>query len=266
VSSRLRTKDCKAILDIVRIVNEDDNEPKLSQHVLTRLGALVGCDSVSYCHVGLDTGSLLSATHAPCNVDIGHLPGFHTMLHQHPGFSAYRCGQVTLGTPVALTDLVDLQTLRRLPLYADYLQFRGINEQLLCLIHESGHKGAVLSFNRARQGISQRDRAVVSLVVPHLRQALTRHQRLASLSVTLRRFGRHAAQIDNAGPRLALLTAREREVVEHLVGGITDRQIARALNISPRTVHKHLESIYRKLDIDNRTSLVTLIHQQTTRV
>jgi DNA-binding CsgD family transcriptional regulator len=265
VSSGLRTKDCKVILDIVRIVNEDDNEPKLSQHVLTRLGSLVACDSVSYCHVKLDTGSLLSATHAPRNVNIGRLSGFHTVFHQHPGFSAYRCGQVALDTPVALTDLVDLRTLRRLPLYADYLQFYGINEQLLCLVHESSQKGTVLSFNRTRQGISQRDRAVVSLVAPHLRQALLRHQRLASLSVALRKFGRHAAQIDNAGPRLALLTSREREVVEHLVSGITDRQIARVLGISPRTVHKHLESIYRKLNIDNRTSLVTLIHQQNIR-
>jgi DNA-binding NarL/FixJ family response regulator len=74
-------------------------------------------------------------------------------------------------------------------------------------------------------------------------------------------LGRHADQIDQAGPRLSSLTSREREVVEQLVGGVTDREIARTLLISTRTVHKHLESIYRKLGIGNRTSLMTLIHQ-----
>ncbi|HET9254086.1 MAG TPA: LuxR C-terminal-related transcriptional regulator [Pseudonocardiaceae bacterium] len=88
-----------------------------------------------------------------------------------------------------------------------------------------------------------------------------RRGRLASLSAAVRTLGRHADQIGQAGPRLSLLTSREREVVEHLVGGVTDREIARSLAISPRTVHKNLESAYRKLRIGNRTSLISLIHQ-----
>lgn len=63
-------------------------------------------------------------------------------------------------------------------------------------------------------------------------------------------------------PRLSLLTSRECEVVEHLVGGLTDREIAHSLKISPRTVHKHLESIYRKLNVGNRTSLIAMMHQK----
>jgi DNA-binding CsgD family transcriptional regulator len=48
--------------------------------------------------------------------------------------------------------------------------------------------------------------------------------------------------------------------VQHLVRGVTDQEIARSLAISPRTVHKHLESIYRKLGIGNRASLISLLH------
>ena len=33
------------------------------------------------------------------------------------------------------------------------------------------------------------------------------------------------------------------------------------MGISQRTVHKHLERIYRKLGLSNRTSLIALIHQ-----
>jgi DNA-binding NarL/FixJ family response regulator len=67
--------------------------------------------------------------------------------------------------------------------------------------------------------------------------------------------------MDQAGPQLSQLTSREREIVEHLLGGLTDREIARSLAISPRTVHKHLESTYRKLNIGNRTSLIALTLQ-----
>jgi DNA-binding CsgD family transcriptional regulator len=38
--------------------------------------------------------------------------------------------------------------------------------------------------------------------------------------------------------------------------GRTNSAIARALDVSPRTVAKHLEHIYRKLDVTSRTSAV----------
>jgi DNA-binding CsgD family transcriptional regulator len=46
-----------------------------------------------------------------------------------------------------------------------------------------------------------------------------------------------------------------------VANGLTDREIARSLTISPRTVHKHLENVYRKLGAGNRTSLVAMLHQ-----
>ena len=38
--------------------------------------------------------------------------------------------------------------------------------------------------------------------------------------------------------------------------GRTNTAIAHALDVSPRTVAKHLEHIYRKLDVSSRTSAV----------
>jgi len=53
-------------------------------------------------------------------------------------------------------------------------------------------------------------------------------------------------------PRMTSLTPRERAVLDHLSAGLTARAIARRLNISPRTVNKHLESTYRKLGACDR--------------
>jgi DNA-binding CsgD family transcriptional regulator len=52
------------------------------------------------------------------------------------------------------------------------------------------------------------------------------------------------------------LTAREMRVLRLAALGRTNSAIARALDVSPRTVAKHLEHIYRKLDVTSRTSAV----------
>jgi non-specific serine/threonine protein kinase len=50
------------------------------------------------------------------------------------------------------------------------------------------------------------------------------------------------------------LTEREMEVLRLVVEGCTDSQVAEQLYISPRTVGKHLQSIYRKLQVTSRTA------------
>jgi len=54
------------------------------------------------------------------------------------------------------------------------------------------------------------------------------------------------------------LTRREAEVLALLAQGKTDDEIARTLFLSPRTVDKHLEHIYDKLGVHNRTAAAAL--------
>jgi DNA-binding NarL/FixJ family response regulator len=50
------------------------------------------------------------------------------------------------------------------------------------------------------------------------------------------------------------LTAREREVLRLLSEGLTDREIARALTVSVRTVESHVSNILHKLEVRNRAA------------
>lgn len=50
------------------------------------------------------------------------------------------------------------------------------------------------------------------------------------------------------------LTLREAEVLYWLTLGKTNRDISTILDLSPRTVNKHLEQIFQKMGVDNRTS------------
>jgi DNA-binding NarL/FixJ family response regulator len=53
---------------------------------------------------------------------------------------------------------------------------------------------------------------------------------------------------------LAGLTPRERDVLRLLAGGMTDREIAETLFISPRTVGGHVSNLLAKLGVDSRTA------------
>lgn len=54
------------------------------------------------------------------------------------------------------------------------------------------------------------------------------------------------------------LTSRESEVLSWLSVGKANRDIAQILGLSPRTVDKHLEQIYAKLGVENRTAATVI--------
>jgi len=57
------------------------------------------------------------------------------------------------------------------------------------------------------------------------------------------------------------LTLREAEVLLWIARGKSNRDIAEILKLSPRTVNKHLEQIYAKLGVENRTAAAALAMQ-----
>jgi DNA-binding NarL/FixJ family response regulator len=54
------------------------------------------------------------------------------------------------------------------------------------------------------------------------------------------------------------LTTREGEVLSWLSKGKTNRDIAQILDLSPRTIDKHLQQIYAKLGVENRTAAAAI--------
>ena len=52
--------------------------------------------------------------------------------------------------------------------------------------------------------------------------------------------------------RPSTLSRREREVLDHIQLGLTNRQIAGQLFVSTNTVNKHVQQVLRKLEVTNR--------------
>lgn len=59
----------------------------------------------------------------------------------------------------------------------------------------------------------------------------------------------------------AVLTEREKQVVEAVAAGMTNREAGETLFISPKTVKRHLERIYDTLGIHSREELADILHE-----
>ncbi len=59
-----------------------------------------------------------------------------------------------------------------------------------------------------------------------------------------------------AQARFAQLSAREREVLGLITDGLTNKEIGRALDLSPRTVESHRANLFAKLEADSLAQLI----------
>lgn len=57
----------------------------------------------------------------------------------------------------------------------------------------------------------------------------------------------------------ATLTRRERDVLDLVADGQSNKQIARVLDLQEVTVKAHLRQVFRKLDVANRTQAATMV-------
>lgn len=66
--------------------------------------------------------------------------------------------------------------------------------------------------------------------------------------------------------RLERVTPRERQIVELLSAGASNKEIAKHLNVTERTVKAHLTAIFRKLGISGRLQLALFALEHSRRV
>jgi two-component system response regulator FixJ len=105
-------------------------------------------------------------------------------------------------------------------------------------------------------------RAMKAGAVDFLQKPFADTELLAAVSRALARNRDALADGDAVGAaraRIAQLTPREREVLDLVVVGKTNKEVARALGTSPRTIDVHRARVLQKLGADNVTELVRLV-------
>lgn len=62
--------------------------------------------------------------------------------------------------------------------------------------------------------------------------------------------------------KISLLTQRERQIIQLITEGLSNKQIARQLMIEVSTVKNHVHNILSKMDVHSRMQLINIIQQQ----
>jgi DNA-binding CsgD family transcriptional regulator len=144
------------------------------------------------------------------------------------------------------SDFLSSREFHRLELYQEVCRPLGIEDMMRVWLSPSGEGRARLEFDRASRDFGERDRTVLELLVPHLRQ-------FSRNAMRLRRLRRQA------GGASVRLTPRERQILGRVAEGRTNAEIAWHLGISAETVRKHLENAYDKLGVHTRTGAVAAL-------
>ncbi len=121
----------------------------------------------------------------------------------------------------------------------------------LPIIVISGHAEVPTAVAAMRGG------ALILLEKPFDMRQLEEHVRHAlALDARFRDSARRRELVEK---RVALLTDREREVMELLVAGRSNKEISLVLKVSTATVDKHRWKIFEKMEVDNVVELVRLL-------
>lgn len=82
--------------------------------------------------------------------------------------------------------------------------------------------------------------------------------RIRELQEVIRTWQSERDATADAKDRLNLLTEREREVAEQLAAGLSNKDIARKMGLSPRTVEAHRARLMKRLKISSLAEVVRL--------
>ena len=223
------------MLDFVRVAAENDTPDPFPDAVLEQLRALIPCDVVSYGEFDPSRRGWRCAPrwagepHAPVTDAIRE--AFHALRDQYPHRPS---------DPVSLlrwSDRISHRDRRRSQLYCEVSRPLGCEYKLTLWLKDDQACLGAFSFDRFRGDFSDRDLEVMETLRPHLLKLARR---------AVRQWPEIAAS----------LTSREREILAWVARGKSNEQIAITLWLSLGTVRKHLDNIYEKLDVPNRTAAV----------
>jgi DNA-binding CsgD family transcriptional regulator len=222
-------RSLRTALDLIGAMNESAlDKASFAKLGVEKLPSLVASEftTLSICHLasgrrevfGMPAGALSAQDRA----------AFDRHFHEHPlvRYHAYQGGRVTQ----RISDALPYALFRRSGLYNDYYRRVRIDHAMALPIYV--RDGLLVSFvlNRTRRDFTDRERELLDVLRPHLARIYSRISHC--------------------------MTERQAQVLRWVAAGKSDSQIGAILGISPRTVQKHLQSVYEKLGVESRTAAV----------
>jgi DNA-binding CsgD family transcriptional regulator len=238
----LTRSDLRAALGFIELAWSGANDEPFPLETIEALQRLIPCDIAAYCE--LDNVARTQTAYVGTDVDGDPDGVFWDIVEEHPtcrhqqaynDFSAMRT-----------SDVISDRRLRETSFFAEWFQPYGITGELECGIANSRAHTRTFILDRCGGDFSDRDVAMLGLLRPHL----ARIRETSELRTAVARSQPGYAE---------QLTAREIEIFDLVAVGLSNADIAERLWISPGTVKKHLDNVYAKLGVRNRTAAVALL-------
>lgn len=242
MSSNLSGVEIRTALDMLHAIGEDcADSGDFARRGVQCLPRLVSSELTTLSVCDLDSGHRRVICDQPGAISRREIEVFDRYFYDHPLVREH--GRNPGAVTRRIADLLPVSAFERTPLFNDYYRAIRIDHVMAVPIHVDRYILVSLVVNRSKRGFSDRDRERVEVIRPHLGH--------------LYRLSARATRNNSAPTEIkAPLTARERDVLQWLGAGKTDKDIAAILTISPRTVQKHLQRIYEKLGVETRTAAV----------
>jgi DNA-binding CsgD family transcriptional regulator len=237
----------RSVTQFVDSLADLDDPARADDLVLPGLAGLVSCDVVVYNEIGLGPtqGQIRAADYPAGWLGQADMAAFTAHVHEHPLINYIN--ETGDDEPVKISDVLGRQQFHSLGIYADFFRPIRVEHQIGFNLPPNDGLFTAIALNRASGDFTEQDRAVLSAVAGPLNRAMHRARS---------RHTAHAALETAASAYADNLTDREVQVLELAAQGRTNHAIARILDVSPRTIAKHLEHIYRKLGVTSRAAAV----------
>jgi DNA-binding CsgD family transcriptional regulator len=244
-ASRIPGRELRKALDALHALGDScADSGDLARRGIEYLPRLIGSDLTTLVVCDIDSGHRIVRPEGLLSRSATEV--FDHYFHEHPLVRAHSRNANAVTTRIS--DLIRPSEFHRLPLYNDYYRPIRIEHTMAMPIHVDERVLVSFVFNRERAGFSDRERDLAEVLRPHVAN-------FYRYSVALDRMP--VLPSDLSRRRTALpLTPREREVLDWVAAGKTNRDVAAILGASPRTVEKHLERIFEKLGVETRTAAV----------
>jgi DNA-binding CsgD family transcriptional regulator len=268
----LASRDLRNLLAAVQILNEDLALATLGTRTLAAVSRVISCDVTTFNEVDLAANAATTLATDDCLMP--GAPGWAGMLRHiadHPTIAHY--ATTGDGSPHTISDFMSQRQFRSTGIYAEAYRPAGLDCQMTYAVPGLPQRIVGGSVNRTRRDFTSRERACLEVLRAHIAQAYWNAERFEQMQrprdghANGRGDGRAWAAVPAASDWLAIpesprparvaeLTRREAEVLHWASCGKTNEEIAIIIGAAAGTVKKHLEHVYDKLGVSNRTAAV----------
>jgi DNA-binding CsgD family transcriptional regulator len=228
----------KAVRAILRLTGDAESAPSAAAYraeLLPALAVAVPCELVVWNEFRIGPNQDAIGTTEPPEAITPMLQAtFTAHMLEHPLVRQYAAGDRSARR---LSDATSMRRFHSLGLYSEFFRPLAIEHQLTLGLTGTPDYLVGISLNRSGRDFTDEELLLAELLRPHLQAG-----ELAVTRATAR----------------AVLTHREREVLDLVAAGATNAAVAEALVVSPGTVKKHLDNIYEKLGASSRTEAAAL--------